>query len=217
MKNIFIIFLISILTNAYAISSLREGGFPAIWWQETLDKNVPAWEILPDNAIKGKSVILSKRNELGILSNFASTSIIFENKRYASLEGAWQSMKFPESINDRRYKSDRLPFSRSEVERMVGFKAKRAGGLASKLMKKHGVNFVTYKKKKMIYKTPDKGEHYRLIRQMMKAKLDQNVEVRRVLKATGKLVLLPDHHNTSKVVPPAWKYNEIWMDLRTTL
>jgi hypothetical protein len=52
---------------------------------------------------------------------------------------------------------------------------------------------------------------------MMKAKLDQNFEVRRVLKATGKLVLLPDHHNKSKVVPPAWKYNEIWMDLRTTL
>ncbi len=190
---------------------------PNHWWATISDDQVPSWEILPDAGELGKTLILSKRNELGILSNFAATPIFFEGKNYASLEGAWQSMKYPENRNDRRYGEDTLPFSRVDVAKMTGFEAKRAGSLASKLMKKHKVNYVTYKKKKYTYRTKEKGDHYQLIKRMMRAKLEQNLEVKKVLQSTGKLILLPDHHSSSKFLPPAWKYYDIWMELRKTL
>ena len=41
-------------------------------------------------------MILSKRNELGILSNFAATPFTLYGKRYASVEGFWQMMLYPE-------------------------------------------------------------------------------------------------------------------------
>lgn len=190
--------------------------YPAHWWTSIDDAKAPSWEILPQSGENGKTVILSKRNELGILSNFAPTPFVYEKKKYASVEGAWQSMKYPESENDRRYGRDSLPFSRGEVEKMSSFEAKRAGSLASKLMKKHQINFVTYKGKKMKYRTRAKGEHYDLIVRMMKEKLKQNPKVQHILKSTGKLILLPDHH-TKKDSPPAWKYYQIWMELRERL
>jgi predicted NAD-dependent protein-ADP-ribosyltransferase YbiA (DUF1768 family) len=49
-------------------------------------------------------VILSKRNELGLLSNFAATPFVFRGRRYASLEGFWQMMLYPEGPNDSRAK-----------------------------------------------------------------------------------------------------------------
>lgn len=192
-------------------------GYPKHWWATVSDDQVPSWEILPDAGKPGETLILSKRNELGILSNFASTPIFFEGKIYASLEGAWQSMKYPENKNDRRYGGDTLPFSRTDVEKMTGFEAKRAGSLASRLMKKHKVNYVTYKQRKYTYRTKQKGEHYQLIKRMMRAKLEQNREVKKVLQSTGKLILLPDHQSPGKFIPPAWKYYDIWMELRKTL
>ena len=207
---ILFIFTFFILEAPFARSK-----FPAHWWaRPELHQKVPDWEILPDQGISGKTLILSKRNELGILSNFAATPIIYEGTKYASLEGAWQSMKYPESKKDLRYGNDSLPFTRKEVEKMVGFEAKRAGSLASRLMKKHDVNYVTYKGKKLTYRTESKGEHYRLIKSLMEEKLRQNEGVKKILKSTGKLILLPDHHSSSKVIPPAWKYYQIWMDLR---
>ena len=47
--------------------------YPAHWWTPVPDANKPDWEILPQAAKPGE-VILSKWNELGILSNFAATS-----------------------------------------------------------------------------------------------------------------------------------------------
>ena len=52
---------------------------------------------------------------------------------------------------------------------------------------------------------------------MMKQKLSQNKSVQEILKSTGQLILLPDHHSRKKMIPPAWKYNEIWMELRESL
>jgi len=46
--------------------------YPAVWFAPINDPNKPDWEILPQEAKAGE-VILSKRNELGILSNFAAT------------------------------------------------------------------------------------------------------------------------------------------------
>ena len=126
-------------------------------------------------------------------------------------------MKYPEGPSDKRYGDDKLPFSRDEVEKMVGFEAKRAGSLASKLMKKYEVNFVTYKGKKIPYRVNKKGEHYNLIKKMMRAKVDQNKKVKTILYSTKQLILLPDHHSKGSFTPPAWKYNEMWMDIRKSL
>jgi hypothetical protein len=78
--------------------------YPAHWWTPVATNGAPSWEILPQEAGPGE-VILSKRNELGLLSNFAATPFNFRGKRYASLEGFWQMMKYPESADDPRAKT----------------------------------------------------------------------------------------------------------------
>lgn len=71
--------------------------YPAHWWAEVSKVGAPEWEVLPQEAGPGE-VILSKRNELGLLSNFAPTQFTFRGQRFASMEGLWQSMKYPEAI-----------------------------------------------------------------------------------------------------------------------
>src|SRR5947207_12543802 len=75
--------------------------YPAHWWAPISKEGAPAWEIFPQEAGPGE-VILSKRNELGLLSNFAATPFRFRGQTYASLEGFWQMMKFPELNEDIR-------------------------------------------------------------------------------------------------------------------
>ncbi len=212
MKQLTILFTI-IFVCSCSLQTNKIGQYPKHWWGPVSDNNAPSWEILPQSANYAKSVILSKRNELGILSNFAHTPFIFEGKKYESIEGLWQSMKYPESNKDPRSKSA-WKYSRSQVEQMIAFDAKRAGSLASKNMKEQNINWVTYKGKRMTYRTLKKGAHYQLIKKVMKAKLDQNPKVKQVLLATKNLILLPDH-KTKSDSPPAWKYNIIWMELRS--
>ena len=79
-----------------------EGGrYPAHWWEAVPESEKAWWEILPQAAGPGE-VILSKRNELGLLSNFAATPFAFRGRHYASLEGLWQGMKYPERPDDPR-------------------------------------------------------------------------------------------------------------------
>src|ERR1043165_4099087 len=75
--------------------------YPARWWTPVSAEGAPAWEILPQAAGPG-GVMLSKRHELGLLSNFAATPFTFHGQRYASLEGFWQMMLYPESSDDPR-------------------------------------------------------------------------------------------------------------------
>ena len=75
-----------------AQSSQGNSRYPSHWWAPVPREGAPAWEILPQEAGPGE-VILSKRNELGLLSNFAATPFTFHGQRYASLEGFWQMMK----------------------------------------------------------------------------------------------------------------------------
>src|SRR5262245_33594259 len=79
----------------------RDAKYPATWWEEVSEDDAPSWEILPQEALAGE-VILSKRNELGVLSNFAPTPFEFRGQKYASLEGFWQAMKYPEGEDDER-------------------------------------------------------------------------------------------------------------------
>ena len=163
-------------------------------------------------------MILSKRNELGILSNFAATPFTLDGKRYASVEGFWQMMLYPEgpTISRAKFPGITWAHTRAEVSQMTAFDAKNAGELGEQNMKKMGIDWVTFDGKRMKYWSTTKGEHYRIIVRAMRAKLEQNPKVKEILLSTGSLVLRPDHYQEQN--PPAeWEYFQIWMDLRSEL
>lgn len=191
--------------------------YPRHWWSAIEDPNKPAWEILPQAAKDGE-VILSKRNELGLLSNFAATPFMFCGKRYASLEGFWQSMKYPESPDDPRndHPEVKWEFTRDEVAQMVAFEAKHAGDLASENMRKLGIDWVSFNGRRFPYRPDHPGEHYRLIVAATKAKVCQNPIVSSALLSTGDLILKPDHHQEGDT-PAAWRYYDILMQVRSEL
>jgi predicted NAD-dependent protein-ADP-ribosyltransferase YbiA (DUF1768 family) len=201
----------------FAVVAQAEGGYPAHWWTPVPEAQKASWEILPQAARPGE-VILSKRNELGILSNFATTEFTFRGKRYASVEGFWQMMLYPEGPGDARAKAPGIvwPYTREQVAQMTAFEAKDAGTLAEENMRKIGIDWVTFEGKKIPYRSAVKGEHYRLIVEAMRAKLEQNPKVREILLATGNLILRPDH-TTEPDEPPEWRYNEVWMEIRQQL
>jgi predicted NAD-dependent protein-ADP-ribosyltransferase YbiA (DUF1768 family) len=191
--------------------------YPAVWFAPINDPTKPDWEILPQEAKPGE-VILSKRNELGLLSNFAATPFVFRDRQYASLEGFWQMMLYPEGKNDPRGKFGGIEwqYTREQVSHMIGFEAKTAGTLAEANMAKMGIDWVTFENKRFPYRSAKPGEHYRLIVEATRAKVDQNPEVKKVLLATGDLVLKPDHHGEPNA-PPEWKYYEILTQIRSEL
>src|ERR1700757_3953798 len=111
--------------------------YPAHWWTPVPEAGKPDWEILPQAAKPGE-VILSKRHELGILSNFAATPFTLHGKRYASVEGFWQMMLYPEGPDDARAKFAGVTWAhtREEVGQMTAWDAKNAGALGYENMKK---------------------------------------------------------------------------------
>lgn len=200
------------------LAQSSEESYPAEWWAPVDPASAPSWEILPQDAGPGE-VILSKRTELGIFSNFAATEFIFEDLTYASVEGFWQMMKYPDALlkkDPRKNPKYVWDYSRSEVAALSGFDAKDAGNVGSKVMTDLDINWVSYKGKKVPYRVNEKGEHYDLIRKAMRAKLDQHEEVKNLLLKTGDLVLRPDHDQGDNP-PPTWKYFQIWMEFRSEL
>jgi len=191
--------------------------YPAHWWTTVTKEGAPDWEILPQEAESGE-VILSKRHELGLLSNFAPTPFTFRNKHYASLEGFWQMMLYPESKGDSRAKFPGLAwkYTREQVAEMTSFEAKSAGTLAEDNMKKMGITWVTFEGRQIEYRSAQPGEHYQLIVEATREKVRQNPEVRKVLLATGDLILKPDHHPEPNA-PAEWRYYEILTQIRADL
>jgi predicted NAD-dependent protein-ADP-ribosyltransferase YbiA (DUF1768 family) len=193
------------------------GTYPAHWWTPVPEDQKASWEVLPQAARPGE-VILSKRNELGILSNFAPTPFTLRGRRYASVEGFWQMMLYPEDAHDSRATAAGIvwPYSRDEVASMAAFEAKAAGEAAEANMRTMGIDWVTFEGKRMPYHSRAKGEHYRLIVSAMRAKMNQNSQVREILLATGDLVLRPDHVEEPNP-PPEWLYFKVWMEIRQDL
>lgn len=204
-------------SSLLAQAPARDPRYPAHWWTPVIDARKPDWEILPQAAGPGE-VILSKRNELGLLSNFAPTPFVFHGKRYASLEGFWQMMKYPEGPGDPRAEFPGLEwkYTREQVAQMASFAANSAGALASENMAKIGITWVSFEGKRFEYKPAVPGEHYKLIVAATWEKVKQNPEVKKVLLATGDLILKPDHYQEPNA-PAAWKYYEILMQIRSEL
>ena len=191
--------------------------YPAHWWAPAPKEGAPEWEILPQEAGPGE-VILSKRNELGLLSNFAPTPFTYRGRSYASLEGFWQMMLYPENEHDPRAKVQGLEWkhTRDQVAQMTSFEAKSAGTLAEENMRRMNIGWVSFEGRRFAYRSSKPGEHYRLIVAATREKVRQNPEVKRILLATGNLVLKPDHHQEANA-PPEWRYFEILTRIRDEL
>jgi len=188
--------------------------YPDRWW-EAGSEAPKSWEILPTAADRDKKeVILSKRNDLGVLSNFAATPFTYRGKTYASVEGFWQMMKYPENAKDERNKV-KWPHTRDQVAAMTAFEANKAGHEANELMKKLKIDWITFEGERIEYKTTREGmdRHYQLIYEATKAKVEQNPEVKKTLLATGDLRLLPDHMQEADATK-AYRYYDIEMRLR---
>jgi predicted NAD-dependent protein-ADP-ribosyltransferase YbiA (DUF1768 family) len=211
-----IVMLSGLLAAPHARAGDRSD-YPAHWWAPVAREGAPAWEILPQEAGPGE-VILSKRHELGLLSNFAATPFTYRGHRYASLEGFWQMMLYPESESDPRAKYPGLEwkYSREQVAGMTSFDAKKAGDLAEANMRTMNIDWVSFEGRHFVYRSPKPGEHYRLIVAATREKVKQNPDVKRVLLSTGDLVLRPDHHQEPNA-PPEWRYFEILTRIRADL
>jgi hypothetical protein len=213
----FLLFILALLVAGCRSSHTSRTNYPAHWWTPVPTNGAPGWEILPQAAAPGQ-VILSKRNELGLLSNFAPTPFTFHGKRYSSLEGFWQMMKYPEGADDVRAKFPGVKwnYTREQVSQLAAFDAKHAGDLGDANMKTMGIDWVTFEGKKMEYRFAGQGEFYKLIVAATREKVRQNPDVQKVLLATGDLILKPDHHQESNA-PAAWHYFDILTEIRTEL
>lgn len=190
--------------------------FPSHWWAEVPRTEAAGWEVLPQDAGPGE-VILSKRNELGIFSNFGATPFELDGIRFGSIEGLWQSLKYPDPqlAHDSRFQIKDWPYSRAQVELMVGFEAKKAGNLANQIYKNHQLVNVSWQHHFFNYVDFAEGSsfHYQLITRALKAKLDQNAGLWDLLLKTRCLRLSSDHRPGPKE-PPSFRYFEILMLLR---
>jgi predicted NAD-dependent protein-ADP-ribosyltransferase YbiA (DUF1768 family) len=196
----------------------RDARYPARWRTPVSKEGAPSWEILPQEAGPGEVILSKRQKDLGLLSNFAPTPFTFHGKKYASLEGFWQAMKYPEGPDDPRAKfpGPKWDHSREQVGQMTAFEAKEAGDRASENMQKMGITWVTFEGRQFEYKPAEPGEHYKLIVEATWEKVKQNPDVKAALLSTGDLMLKPDHHQEANA-PAAWKYFDILMDIRRQL
>ena len=75
---------------------------------------------------------------------------------------------------------------------------------------------VTFEGQRIEYRPAEPSEHYRLIVAASWEKVRQNSEVKKVLLATGDLILKPDHYQEPNA-PAAWRYDEILTRIRAEL
>jgi predicted NAD-dependent protein-ADP-ribosyltransferase YbiA (DUF1768 family) len=99
-----------------------------------------------------------------MLSNLAYSPFVLNGKHYNSVEGLWQGFKFDDEKK------------REEIAQLWGIEAKKAGRKAPKATE------FEYQGEK--FKVGSE-EHQNLMRQAIKAKLEQNPHVLKLLLATG--------------------------------
>ncbi len=201
----------------FSTSAWAQQNYPRSWWPEVAESERSSWEILPQDAAEGE-VILSKRTELGVFSNLSKSPFDFEGHRYASVEGLWQMMKYPENQEDPRARLQNWAYSREQVALLHGWEAKDAGDSANVQMRNLGISWISYQGQQFNYKDGAEGSafHYDLIYRATREKINQNPSLARLLIQTEGLLLRSDHHQ-NPTDPPAYRTPEILMRIRTEL
>ena len=204
---------LSIYVLLFSLDAFAE--YPQSWWKYIPREDASSWEILPQDANDGE-VVLSKRTELGVFSNLAYSPFYYDGDNYNSIEGFWQMMKYPENVNDRRFDFG-YEMTRGHVAMLWGFDAKNAGKEANRIMQEHEFSLISYNGEFFDYKDYSFGSenHYRLIFEATKAKIEQNEHLRLLLRKTKGLILIPDHRQGNK--PKSYYYHEILMKIRDQL
>lgn len=205
--------MMTLLFAGLVATSVQAQTYPPEWWAPVPESEKESWEILPQEAGPGE-VILSKRTELGVFSNLAPTPFVFEDVAYASLEGFWQMMKYPEGPSDPRWTLGDWPYTREQVRALSGFEAKHAGDAANAINKPHGIRWISYNGERIEAKDGGAGSarHAEWIEAATRAKLEQNPAVKELLLRTRGLKLRMDHHIEETF--PAYQTAQMLMDLR---
>jgi predicted NAD-dependent protein-ADP-ribosyltransferase YbiA (DUF1768 family) len=132
---------------------------------------------------------------LKLVSNFAHTPFVLNGLDYASIEGFWQGLKFPDEADRRR------------LAAMHGSAAKDAGFHAP------AAEAVLYNDERIRIGTWD---HWQLMQRACTAKFSQHEAAREALLSTGKRPLVHQVRPDSKTIPGAIMA-EIWMRIRARL
>jgi len=132
---------------------------------------------------------------LRAISNFAHAPFMLDGLSYASIEGFWQGLKFPDEADRRR------------VAALYGGEAKTAGSSAP------AADRVTYRGESIAVGT---WAHWRLMERACEAKFEQNAEARHALIATGTRPLVHRVKRDSRTIPGVI-IAQIWTRTRARL
>ncbi|MEZ4885722.1 MAG: NADAR family protein [Chitinophagales bacterium] len=130
-----------------------------------------------------------------LISNLAHTPFRLNDKKYESVEGFWQSLKFQQE-NDK-----------NEIAKLHGKEAKKTGS-------RQNYHKNIYFERKRI-KTGS-SEHWNLMEKACRAKFSQHIEAQQALVNTGNRPLYHRPSKDSTTIPGAIMA-EIWMKIREEL
>ena len=125
-----------------------------------------------------------------LISNLAHTPFVLDGLTYASVEGFWQSLKYPAS-------------ERADISMLHGKPAKKAGNRGYE-------TYVFYEDQKIRVGSP---AHWRLMRSACESKFAQHDPARQSLLATGIRPLYHKPRKDSDAIPGPIMAG-IWMDIR---
>jgi predicted NAD-dependent protein-ADP-ribosyltransferase YbiA (DUF1768 family) len=132
---------------------------------------------------------------LRLVSNFAHTSFVLDDKSYESIEGFWQGLKFPDQADRRR-----LALLHGSEARDAGYHAPESDTL---MFDGENVRVGTY-------------AHWRLMEKACRAKFAQHAAAREALLSTRNRPLVHQVKRDSKNIPGVIMA-AIWMRVRERL
>ncbi|MCC6779278.1 MAG: NADAR family protein [Hyphomicrobiales bacterium] len=129
-----------------------------------------------------------------LIANFAPTPFTLDGKRYACVEAFWQSLRFPQELQDRIAALDGAAAKRASHDQPYG-------------------SHVTYRGRPIPTGT---YAHWQLMQRACRAKFEQNENARTALLATGDRPLEHKVRPDSRTIPGV-VMADIWMTLRRQL
>ena len=137
----------------------------------------------------------SSDESVQLISNFADTPFSLHGRHYASVEGLWQGLKFPDEE------------SRLRIAALHGFEAKLAGADASP------ADVLSWESRAIRVGT---WEHWAVMYEACWAKFTQHVAAHQALMGTGTRPLTHRSRRDSRTIPGVIMA-DIWMRIRARL